>query len=120
MCFSYRALNKVTLPFQYPIGRCDDAIESLGNGAGRLYFSILDYIQGYHQITVWPGDQDKLALFAPDRKKYKYAVLPFGPVSVPPFYTTMIRRFQVEWTRFIICTAITLLILLQKVLHSQF
>ena len=29
MCVSYRTLNKVTDPFKYHIGRCDDAIENL-------------------------------------------------------------------------------------------
>ena len=98
MCVSYRALNKITRPFQYPIGRCDDAIENLGDGAGMLFFISLDCAQGYHQIRVWRGDQDKLAFFAPDGKKYTYTVLPFGPVNAPPFYTAMIRRFQAEWT----------------------
>ena len=35
MCVSYRALNKITKPFKYPIGRCDDAVDDLGDGAGR-------------------------------------------------------------------------------------
>ena len=42
MCVSYRGFNKVTLPFEYLIGRCDDAVENLGDGAGRLYFITFD------------------------------------------------------------------------------
>ena len=34
MCVSYRKLNSVTLPFEYPIPRCDDAIEDFGDSAG--------------------------------------------------------------------------------------
>ena len=94
---SYRALNKITCPFEYPIGRCDDAVENLGDGAGRLLFFSIDCTQGYHQIRVWWRDQEKLAFFAPDGKKYTYTVLPFGPVNAPPLYTAMIRRFQAEW-----------------------
>lgn len=37
MCVSYRALNKITKPFKYPIGRCDDAVDDLGDGAGRIF-----------------------------------------------------------------------------------
>ena len=94
---SYRALNKVTAPFQYPIGRCDDAIEHLGDGAGVLLFISIDCAQGYHQIKVWWKDQDKLAFFAPDGKKYTYTVMPFVPVNAPSFYTAIVRRFQAEW-----------------------
>ena len=70
MYVSYRALNKVTAPFEYHIGRCDDAIENLGDGAGKLYFISIDYAQGYHQIRVWCQDQEKLSFFGPDEKKY--------------------------------------------------
>ena len=53
MCVSYRALNKVTALFEYPIGRCNDAIENLGDGAGVLSFISIDCFQGYHQVYVW-------------------------------------------------------------------
>ena len=99
MCFSYRALNKVTLPFQYPIGRCDDAIEDLGGGTGILYFIIVDCVQKYHQIRVWARDRHKLAFSAPDKKKYTFGGLPFGTGNAPPFYIAMIRRFQAERTQ---------------------
>ena len=32
LCVSYRRLNAVTKPFQFPIPRCDDAITILGCG----------------------------------------------------------------------------------------
>ena len=69
MCVSYRALNKITRPFEYPIGRCDDAVEDLGDGAGRIYFITIDCAQGYHQIRVRHTDQEKLAFFSPDSEK---------------------------------------------------
>jgi hypothetical protein len=37
MCVSYyQKLNAITLAFEYPIPRCDDAIDNFGNGFGRL------------------------------------------------------------------------------------
>ena len=30
MCISYRGLNKITNPFEYPISRCDVVIEDVG------------------------------------------------------------------------------------------
>ena len=71
MCVSYRALNKITKLFLYPIGRCDEAVENLGDGTGRLYFITLDCSQGYHQIRVYSKDQDKLAFFGPDGKSIR-------------------------------------------------
>jgi hypothetical protein len=38
MCASYRKLNSVTLPFEYPIGRCDDSSDNFGDSHGQLWF----------------------------------------------------------------------------------
>ena len=65
LCVSYRALNGITKPFQFPIPRCDDSVYMLGNGSTKIYFITLDARQGYHQITVRECDQEKLAFFAP-------------------------------------------------------
>eukprot|EP00978_Attheya_sp_CCMP212_P026084 scaffold85103_cov48-Attheya_sp.AAC.3 len=96
LCVSYHKLNTVTLPFEYPIPRCDDAIEDLGDGAGRLHFISLDARQGYHQVSVRLCDQEKLAFFGSDGKKYTFTVMPFGPRNAPAFYTAMMRQFQEE------------------------
>ena len=69
MCVSYRALNRISKPFGYPIGICNDAVENLGDGAGVLYFISIDCAQGYHQIQVYEKDQEKLVFFGPDGNK---------------------------------------------------
>jgi len=97
MCVSYRRLNQVTLPFEYPIPRCDDAIDNFGDSAGRLFFIALDNKTGYHQIAVRYSDQEKLAFFAPDDEKWCFGVMPFGPRNAPAFYTCMMRIFKTEW-----------------------
>ena len=61
MCVSYRRLNAVTKPFQFPIPRCDDAITILGDGADKIWIISLDARQGYHQISVREVDREKLA-----------------------------------------------------------
>ena len=71
MCVSYRGLNKVTNPFEYPIGRCDNAIEDLGDASGTLYCICLDKAQGCHQIGVKKSDKEKLAFFGPDGKSIR-------------------------------------------------
>ena len=94
MCVSYRALNQVTLPFEYHIPRCNDAIDDFGDSAGHLFFISLDNKTGYHQILVRLIGQDKLAFFAPDRNKYTFKVMPFGPRNAPAYYTAMMNCFQ--------------------------
>lgn len=85
MCISYRALIRTTNPFEYPIGRCNSAIEDVGDGSGFIWFISLDAAQGYNQISVRKCDQQKLAFFAPDNKKYTFSVMPFGPTNTPNF-----------------------------------
>jgi hypothetical protein len=98
MCVSYRKLNSITKPFQYPIPRCDDAIDILGACIGDvIYFIALDAKQGYHQVAVKSSDMEKLAFFGPDNKKYCFTVMPFGPTNAPAFYTCMMNQFKLEW-----------------------
>ena len=61
MCASYRWLNTVTKPFQFPIPRCDDVITILGCGAVLIWIISLDARQGYHQVAMRFADQEKLA-----------------------------------------------------------
>ena len=97
LCISYRALNHITKPFQFPIPRCDDSIYLLGNDSGRIFIITLDARQGYHQIPVRFCDQEKLAFFGPDDFKYCFTVIPFEPTNAPTFYTAMMRNFKEEW-----------------------
>ena len=97
MCISYRKLNSMTRPFEYPIPRCNDAIEDFGNAHGTLFMMSLDNWLGYHQIAVNQADQEKLAFFGPDDKKYTFRVMPFGPQNAPAVYTAMMRCLQTQW-----------------------
>ena len=40
MCVSYRKLNSVTLPFEYPIARCNDSSDNFGDSHGLTCSSI--------------------------------------------------------------------------------
>ena len=72
MCVSYRALSRLTKPFEYPIERCDNTVEDFGDGAGTLFLITFDYAQGYHQIQVWYQDQKKLHSLPPMAKIHVY------------------------------------------------
>ena len=97
MCINYRPLNAVTLPFAYPIPRCDDAISDFGVGCIIIFFISLDARSGFHQIKVAADSQEKLAFMAPDFQKYTFDVLPFGPMNGPPVYTAMMVLLQRQW-----------------------
>ena len=97
MCISYCKLNAITLPFEYTIPRCDDAIDDLGECHGRLYFISLDTCSGYHQISVHPADCCKLAFLALTEKKYTFKVMPFGLRNAPPVYTAMMQQLKDKW-----------------------
>ena len=58
MCVSYRRLNAVTKPFQFPIPRGDAAIVVLGCGADEIWIISLDARQGCHQIALRKIDRD--------------------------------------------------------------
>ena len=52
MCVSYRGLKKVTNPFEYPIDRCDDTTDDVGDGTGYIYYVDMDSASGYNQVPV--------------------------------------------------------------------
>ena len=52
MCVSYRKLNSVTKPFEYPIPRCDDAVTIVMVGSTVMWIITVDARQGYHQVAV--------------------------------------------------------------------
>lgn len=96
MCVSYGGCNRVTNPFEYPIGRCDDAIEDVDDGTQYVYFMSVDLAQWYHQMRVKRCDREKLAFFAPDDEKYTWRVMPFRPTNAPSFFTYKACVFQQE------------------------
>ena len=94
---SCRPLNKITLGFEFPILRCADSIEDLGDSCGSIFTISLDARSGYHQIRVRKCDQEKLVFFTPSGEKKTYEILPFRPTNAPSFYTAMMQTLRHEW-----------------------
>jgi hypothetical protein len=74
LCVSYRLLNAITRPFAYPIRRCDNAAQKMGNCE---YAITLDYDSGFWQMPIESQSRDKTGFFTPDGKKH-YNHLPMG------------------------------------------
>ena len=53
--------------------------------------SFLDAFQGYHQIALATGDQEKTSFISPEAN-YNYTVMPFGLKNAGATYQRMMTR----------------------------
>ena len=56
LCVCNRPLNSGARSFEFPIPRCSDSIEDLGDSYGSLFSISFDARSGYHQIKARPCD----------------------------------------------------------------
>ena len=74
LAIDYRALNKVTRKFTWPMPKVEDIFSKLN---GATYFTTLDLHAGYHHIPLDKSSIHKTAFNSPFRK-YEYIKVPFG------------------------------------------
>jgi len=94
-CVNYIRLNQVTKLIVYPIPRCDMAVK-MAFGSSMWHW-MYDAPMGYHQLSVAPESQEKLAFQGTDAIKWTYVVMPFGPVNGPATFIAMIHDLNSVW-----------------------
>ena len=88
LVIDYRALNKVTWKFSWPMLRGEDIFSKIN---GAKYCSTLDLHTGYHHI---PLDKDSIpeTAFTSHFGKYEYLRVPFGLAQVPAYFEELMNK----------------------------
>ena len=82
LVIDYRALNKVTRKFTWPMPKVEDIFSKLN---GATYFTTLDLCTGYHHIPLDKSSIPKTAFNSPF-SKYEYIKVPFGLAQAPAYF----------------------------------
>ena len=82
LVIDYRALNKVTRKFTWPMPKVEDILSKLN---GATYFTTLDLRAGFHHIPLDKPSIPKMAFNSPFGK-YKYIKVPFGLAQAPAYF----------------------------------
>ncbi|KAK3545179.1 hypothetical protein QTP70_001771 [Hemibagrus guttatus] len=92
-CIDYRALNKITIKFRYPLPLIPSALEHL---RGTTVFTKLDLRSTYNLIRIREGDEWKTA-FVTLTGHYEYLVMPYGLVNAPSVFQDFMHEVLREF-----------------------
>ncbi|KAL0199895.1 hypothetical protein M9458_003082, partial [Cirrhinus mrigala] len=87
-CIDYRALNKGTVKFKYPLPLVPAAIEKL---RGAKVFTKLDLRSAYNLVRIRKGDEWKTAFITPTGH-YEYRMMPYGLVNAPSVFQNFMHE----------------------------
>ena len=88
VCVDFTDLNKTCPKDLFHMPRIDQLVNAT---VGHPRMSFLDAFQGYHQIPLALGDQEKTA-FVTSTGNYHYKVMPFGFKNTGSTYQRMMTR----------------------------
>ncbi|KAK3506431.1 hypothetical protein QTP70_002157 [Hemibagrus guttatus] len=92
-CIDYRALNKITVKFRYPLPLVPSALEHL---RGATVLTKLDLRSAYNLIRIREGDEWKTAFVSPTGH-YEYLVMPFGMVNASSVFQDFMHEVLREF-----------------------
>ena len=82
LVIDYRALNRVTRKFTWPMPKVEDIFSKLN---GATYFTTLHLRAGYHHIPLDKPSKSKTAFNSPFGKS-EYVKVPFGLAQAPAYF----------------------------------
>jgi hypothetical protein len=88
LCVDYRALNKITIPNQYPLPLMQELQDRV---QGVQWFTKMDLKNGFHLIRIREGDEWKTA-FRTRYGLYEFQVMPFGLTNAPSTFQDMMNH----------------------------
>ncbi|KAL1280076.1 hypothetical protein QQF64_014676 [Cirrhinus molitorella] len=88
MCVDYRQLNSRTRKGAFPLPRIEESLDAL---VGACWFSTLDLVSGYNQVSVAEGDRFKTAFCTPFGL-FEYNQMPFGLCNAPSTFQRLMQR----------------------------
>ena len=96
LVIDYRALNKVTRKFTWPMPKVEDIFSKLN---GATYFTTLNLRAEYHHITLYKPSIPKTAFNSPFRK-FEYVKVLFGLAQAPAYFqelmTDILKDFLLQ------------------------
>lgn len=87
VCVDFRRLNELTIGDAYPIPRIDEILDQLGRSR---YYTTLDLVSGYHQVSIRAEDRQKTA-FSTDKGHYEFRRMPFGLSGAPSTFQRLMN-----------------------------
>ena len=94
LVIDYRALNKVTRKFTWPMPKVEDIFSKLNRAT---YFTTLDLCAGYHHIPLDNSSIPKTAFNSPFGK-YEYVKVPFRLAQVPAYFQELMTGILKDFT----------------------
>lgn len=91
-CTDFRGLNQITKTDAYPLPLIVETLERMGRSR---FFTTLDLASGYHQVPIWPEDQEKTA-FTTEGGHFEYKKMPFGLVNAPATFQRLMDQLLAE------------------------
>ena len=86
MCIDYRQVNSQTKKDSFPLPNLSDAVSKFKD---NKYFSSLDLLSGYHQISVETNSRE-ITAFSDGQNLYQYARMPFGVTNGPASFSRLV------------------------------